>query len=145
MVRRGTTRRRGVALVEAVLGGVMLAVGLAVLVSIVSQSLSRQRLGEEQIVAASLIDELLNMVLVEGPDNYGRRNDLTGTFEAPFEDYSYQLDIRSQGEYEPYSVIATVRWNSAGVERQATVETMIAIRRADEQFEPRQPGETIVR
>ncbi len=137
--------RRGVALVEAVLGGVMLAVGLAVLVSIVSQSLSRQRLGEEQIVAAALLDELLNMVVVEGPDNYPRRNDVAGTFEAPFEDYSYVLDIRSQGEYDPYLVVATVRWDSAGVMREASVETMIAIRRADEQFEPREPGETIVR
>lgn len=136
--------RRGVALIEAVVGGAMLAVGLAVLVSLVSQSMSSQRLGEEQLMAAHLLDSLLNSVVVEGPDNYGRRFDLNGWFEAPFENYEYTLELRDQGEYEPFLVTAIVRWDSAGVPREARVQTMIAVRPGDV-FPEREPGETIVR
>ena len=70
--------RRGIALLEALVGGALLAIGLAVLVSLATQSLARQRFGEERIGAAHLLDEILNGVLAEGPDDYAKRFRLAG-------------------------------------------------------------------
>ena len=142
--RRNRRQRKGAILMEALLAGAILGIGLLTLVSITSRSLSRQQIGEHQIVAASLVDELLSMVLVEGPINYPKRNDLRGRFDPPFEDYEFQIEIDDQGQFEPFLVTATVRWTTNGRAHDAIVQTYIAERRATGD-ELREPGEPIVR
>ncbi|MCL4210771.1 MAG: hypothetical protein HRU76_11290 [Phycisphaeraceae bacterium] len=144
-VSRATRARRGIALVEALAGGTILGIGLAVLVSIASDASARMRIGEERIVASWLIDEMLNMIVVEGPVEYLKRYDLEGQCAAPFERYSFKLELQDQGDIEPYRVTATITWESGGRPRSETVQTYIAVRRGETQIENRKPGEPITR
>ena len=59
-----------------------------------------QSSGEKQLTASWLADELLSMVLVEGPDNYPKRNDTSGRFTAPFEGFSFETayGVSEQGD-----------------------------------------------
>lgn len=140
--RRG---RRGIALLDVIIGSVMLGVGLAVVVSLSSRSLARQTDGEKRMVAAWLADELLNMVLVEGPINYGRQYDTTGRFYPPFEDYYYDVDIREMGVGQPHRVVATVGWyTDAYSGENVSIETYIAERMGDP-VQPRAPEERVDR
>ena len=69
MVNRITNaHHRGLALIDVIIGSSMLAIGLAVIISMSSRSLIRQGDAERQITASWLADELLTMALVVGPD-----------------------------------------------------------------------------
>ncbi len=143
--RRGRPRshRRGVALLDALVGGAMLGVGLAVVLSVTSRSLSTQADGEKRLAAAWLADELLTMVLVEGPDTYPMLYDTSGSFGSPFEAFTYDVGIESLGRGAPYRVSAVVRW--ADRERDAIrVETLIALRNGEPE-QPREPFEPVDR
>jgi len=142
--RARTHGRRGIALIDVIIGGVMLAVGLAVVISMATRSLAMQTNGEKRMVAAWLADEKLSMIAVEGPDVYPDLYDLHGWFEPPFEQYQYDLDIQEQGVREPYRVTATIRWPSGADMDSITIETLIA-RRLGDPFQPRQPLEMIDR
>ena len=136
-------RRRGVALLDALVGGAMLGVGLAVVLSVTSRSLSTQTDGEKRLAAAWLADELLTMVLVEGPDDYPLLYDTSGSFSSPFEEFTYDVGIESLGRGAPYRVSAVVRWTDR--ERDAIrVETLIALRNG-EPDQPREPLERVDR
>ena len=103
-------KRRGAALMDAIIAGVMLGIGLAAIISIASRSLATQADGEKRLQAAWLADELLAMVLVEGPKDYAEIHDSSGRFEDPFTVYTFDVDIEDQGFDQPYKVTATVRW-----------------------------------
>jgi hypothetical protein len=131
--RRTTARRRrGMALFDALIGGVLLGTGLAVVLSITSRSLTMQTKGEARLTAAWLADELLAMVVVEGPDVYGRRHDLTARFAPPFETFTYEVTIEHLGRGAPYRVNAFVRWSERPVDS-VQVETLIALRGGDDE------------
>jgi hypothetical protein len=134
-----------VVIIEALVGGMILAVGLAVLISLASHALAMQQLGEERLVAASLVDELLSGVLADGPLDYPRKNKTEGVFAAPFEGYSYTVDIKDQGEIDPFVVTATVRWFAHGYWRDVTIQTYISQPRGDLEMEVREPGTPIAR
>ena len=85
---KASRARRGFALVDVIIGGVLLAVGLAVIISLNSRSLANQVDGERQLTASWLADELLSMVLVNGPVDYPKMNDTSGRFEPPFEEFT---------------------------------------------------------
>lgn len=138
-------KRRGMALLEALVAGAILAVGLAVLVSIAGGALSAQKLGEDRVIVASLADQLLNEVLAEGPEVYLQTYDLEGTFAAPFSNYSYQMIIEPQGETQPHFVSVTIEWLSGGRRRTETVDTLISSPRDDENEQLREPGTPIAR
>jgi hypothetical protein len=123
--------RRGVALLDALLAGVMLAVGLAVILSLASRSIAAQASGQRQLVASWLIDEMLSMVVVEGPDVYPKLYATHGRFDEPFQDYEFDLDIKDIGLRLPYRVTATVRWEQAGHQRQVQTQTYISQRQSD--------------
>ena len=53
--------RRGFALMDVIVGGVMLGIGLAVVLTLASRAIASQAQGERQMVAAWLLDELLAM------------------------------------------------------------------------------------
>lgn len=136
--------RRGIALMEVIIGGIMLSVGLTAVLSLASRSISAQGLGERRVTASWLIDEMLSMVLVEGPVMYPKLHDTSGRFEAPFDAYQFEVDLEDQGIGEPFLVTATVRWSQGGALRQASAQTYISDRDEDP-FEERAPLEPIDR
>jgi len=137
--------RRGIALMDAIIGAVILGVGLAVVISISSRALARQTDGERRTTAAWLADELLNMVIVEGPVDYPKAYDLTGRFDAPFQDFYYELNLDDQGLGLPFRVTAFVRWEAGARWNEATVQTLIAVHGGDPIMDQRAPLEPVDR
>jgi Tfp pilus assembly protein PilV len=128
---RSRPRRRGAALIDVIVGTIMLGIGLSVIVSLSSRSLAMQNDGERRMVAAWLADELLNHVLVEGPIEYRRNVDLRGEYAAPFEGYSYEVDIEDIGLNMPLRVTATVSWPSGRATQFVQVQTLLAEKHGD--------------
>tara|TARA_B100001750_G_C15414313_1_gene549455 strand:- start:205 stop:669 length:465 start_codon:yes stop_codon:yes gene_type:complete len=126
-------KRKGIALIDVIIGSAMLAVGLGVVISMSSRSLARQSYADKQITASWLIDELFAMILVVGPEEYAKTYPIEGRFEPPFNAYSYNLEFEDESEYIPIIVNASVSWNSAGSERSLSMETMIARRHGEEE------------
>jgi len=136
-------KRRGVALIDVIIGSAMLAIGLAVVVSMSSRSLARQSNAERQITASWLADELLTMILVVGPDEYAKAYPSRDRFDAPFDNFTYSVVIEDQSEFMPLTVRATVSWEEAGGRRSIDIDTLIA-RRHGESVD-RLPAESIDR
>lgn len=137
-------RHRGVALVDVIIGGVLLAVGLAVIISLATRSLRTQTDGEKQLIASWLADEYLSMVLVEGPVNYPKLYDNHGHCEPPFEEFEYDVNIEDRGLHLPFRVLATISWPSGRGNRQVQVQTLISERGGDP-YQPRAPLEPVDR
>ena len=123
--------RKGLALIDVIIGSTMLAIGLAVVISMSSRSLVRQSNAEKQVTASWLADELLTMVLVVGPDEYAKTYPKTSRFEPPFEEFRYEIEIEDESFYMPLKSTATIFWDVAGIEHNVTIETMIARRHGD--------------
>ena len=51
--------RRGWALIDVIVGGVILGIGMAAVISIAERSLAMQQRSERELVAAQLLDGLL--------------------------------------------------------------------------------------
>jgi len=137
-------RHRGIALFDAIIGSMLLAVGLAVVISLTTRSLRTQSDGERQMTAAWLADEYLNMVLVEGPVDYPKLYDNSGYCEYPFEEFQYDVNIEDQGIHLPFRVTATIRWPGSSGERSVQVQTLISERGGDPN-QPRAPKEMVDR
>jgi hypothetical protein len=131
------------ALADAIIGGVILGLGMSVVVTVACRSLAMHTDGEKRLVASWLADELLAMVLVEGPDNYAMVYDTSGTFAPPFEDFSFQVDIETPDRGMPYRVRAVVEWGRRARDAVA-VDTLIA-RRLGEPEQLREPYEPVDR
>ena len=136
--------RRGFALVDVILGGMLLAIGLASIISLATRALKSQTDGEKQMTAAWLCDEMLALVVVDGPVDYPRQHDTSGQFEFPFQEFSFDLEIVNQGVDLPYVVTATVSWPAGRGMRNVQVATLIADRKDDPE-ETRVPEEPIDR
>lgn len=119
-------RRLGFALLDVIIGSAMLAVGLAVVISISSRSLTRQANAEKQITASWLADELISMVLVVGPDEYEKAYPKADRFEYPFQDFSYELTLDGDSEYLPVHTIVTVYWDAGGTQHALILETEVS-------------------
>ncbi len=101
--------RPAFALVEVLVAGVVLAIGIAVVVSVSSQSLANQRRGEFAVAAAAILDELLGEVLLTGPDEFGAYKPLSGGCEDPWQDFSYEVVLEApESPMMPYDVTAIV-------------------------------------
>ena len=142
--RRGRRTRRGMALVDVIVGSVMLGIGLSVVLSVTSRALAVQADGEKRLEAAWLVDGLLTMVLVEGPVMYPRLYYLNGRFETPFDAFEYEIDIEDLGLRQPFRVTVTVRWPGGRGYREVVGQTYITERLGDP-LEPRAPFEPIDR
>ena len=121
-------KRPGVALVEVIVAGLILAAGLGAIFSLTGASMGTQTEGANRIVASWLADSLLGMVMTEGPARYARRNPDEGVFDAPFDAYDYEIRILDQGERDPFQVTATVRWGPGPTDL-VRVQTLAATRR----------------
>lgn len=142
LLRSPAARRRGFALMDCVVAGILLAIGLAAILSLGSRALSLQQRGEREIVAASLLDELLSEVLAEGPAEYARINPLFGRFDGPFGDFAYELSIEDGSAGVPFRVRAVVR-HASGISY--ACETLVAAKLGEVPDPPRQPAEPIDR
>ena len=143
MRSEGHRPRRGVALFDVLIGGVMLGIGLSVILSVTSRSLAMQTNGEHRLTASWLADEILTMILVEGPERYPRLYDVNGRFNEPFADFLYQVNIENLGRGAPYRVSASVRWSDRSNDV-VRVDTLIAVRIENEE-QLREPMERIDR
>jgi hypothetical protein len=139
---RPAPRRRGFALMDCVVAGILLAVGLAAILSLGSRALSLQQRGEREIVAASLLDELLSDVLTEGPAEYARIHPLSGRFDEPFSEFDFELTIEDGSEGVPFKVRAEVRHASGNV---YACETLVAAKLGENPDPQREPSEPIDR
>ena len=139
---RRAPARRGWALVDVVVGGVILAIGLATVVSIAERSLAMQQRAERELVAAQLIDGLLSEVLSVGIAEWDLSRAPTGAFDAPFEDWEWELVIDKQGAGDPYRVMAIARDRDGAEFR---VETLMAARPENTEEPQRAPTTPIDR
>lgn len=137
-------QRRGIALIDAIVGGTILGLSIAVIASTVGRALQAQTDGEKRMTAAWLADELLSMVLVKGPEEYPRSFDTSGEFEWPFSNYSFEVDIEELGGGLPYKCSAQVFWGNES-NQSVFVETYIALRQEDDEAPPREPLERVDR
>ncbi|MGA0418670.1 MAG: type IV pilus modification PilV family protein [Phycisphaerales bacterium] len=135
-------RHRGFALVDAIIAGLLLAIGLAAIISLGSRALSLQQRGEREVVAASLLDEILATVLMEGPADYPKLHSMSGVFDEPFAAFEYEVAIDEGAPGVPFRVVATVRHESGD---SYSCETLIAPKLGEEPDPPRQPLEPIDR
>lgn len=113
--------RRGMVMLDVIVGGVILGIGIAAIMSLASRSLAAQTQGERRMQAAWLADELLNMVLVEGPKEYEKLYPTSGDFDVPFDNFAYEIDINDLDRGLLYDVTATVAWGDMDSERQRVV------------------------
>ena len=142
MVTNRRELRRGFTLIEVIIAGVILALGAASLLSLTSRALQMQRRGEQKIIAASLLDELLSTVLVEGPQDFLRMNSMRGPCDAPFSKWEYKLEIDSAVGTDPFKVMAIV-YSPSGDAFECS--TLIAPRLGEEPNPERIPFEPIDR
>jgi len=137
-------KRRGVALIDVIIGSAMLAVGLGVVISMSSRSLARQTNAEKQITASWLADETLSMLLVVGPEEYSKSYPLRGRFDPPFHEYSYDIELGDESEFSPFYVKTIIAWQGASGTNEIGMETVISKRHSEEPVE-RVPAEPIDR
>ena len=91
-------RRSGFALLDVVIAGVILAIGLATIFSITSKSLNLQRDGEIRVMAAGMLDNILSEVLLEGPADYPDLHSSAGRGEYPLRGIRVPgADLRPRG------------------------------------------------
>lgn len=135
--------RRGVALVDAIIAAVLLGLALVALVGLTGRAVSSQMRGEQLQIAAMLLDEQLNLVLMRGPDDYSSRFPTEGPCESPFEGYRYRLELSGGAGGDPYLVRATLVWEAGGRTRSESIETLIAPRLGEEP--ERRPAESVGR
>ncbi len=132
MVKRATrAQHRGLALIDVIIGSSMLAIGLAVIISMSSRSLIRQGDAERQITASWLADELLTMALVVGPDEYAKAYPKSGRFDPPFNNFTYEIELEDSSFYLPVQANATIFWEVSGTEHFVEIETLISRRHGD--------------
>lgn len=125
------SHRKGVALIDVIIGSAMLAVGLAVVISMSSRSLARQANAEKQITASWLADEILSMVIVVGPDEYAKAYPKHGQFEQPFDAFTYEIEIEDESLYLPVNATAIISWDAIGGKHSVEIETKIARRHGE--------------
>jgi hypothetical protein len=101
--------RKGFALIDAILGGALLALGLAGLVTLSQRSLAMLQRGEHEAIAAAMLDELLAQVVTEGPGEFARQREQAGRMPAPWPDWEFEVEIHAGSVGDPADVLAVVR------------------------------------
>jgi hypothetical protein len=136
-------RRRGFALIDVIVGGILLAVGLAAVLSLGARSMNLHQRGEREIIAATLLDDLLGTILAEGPKDFPDLHPMQGNCESPFEDFQFLIEIDEGSSGVPYRIAVSVQHTATG--DTWTVETLIAPKLGDEPDPERMPLEPIDR
>ncbi|MBL9140979.1 MAG: hypothetical protein JNK53_03850 [Phycisphaerae bacterium] len=142
MNARTTNARRGWALLDVIVGGVILAVGLAAVIGLVERSLAMQQRAEREMVAAQLLDSKLNEVLAIGPVDWMMNQSSDGDCDEPFSDWQWSIAITKQGLGDPYRVVAVVTDRTG---HEYMVDTLMAPRLTEDPEPARTPDEPIER
>ncbi len=139
--RRG---RAGFALMDAVIAGVLLAIGMVGVLSVAGQAMTLARRGETDVRAAAAIDELLSMVVTEGPVDFADIHPTEGEFgpDSPYADFTYAIRIQQGGSGIPAEVEVTLVHEGG---RSYSVATLVAERRGEEPNPLRSPSTPIDR
>jgi hypothetical protein len=145
MVIHHRPSRSAFILVDVIVAGVLLGIGLATIIGLTGAAIASQRHGEELQIAAMLADEQLNLVLAVGPEDFSSTFPARGSCAEPFSKYSYAVTISARGGSEPYVVDAEIAWASGGRDRSIVIETLIAPRRGEDPDPERKPEETLER
>lgn len=136
--------RRGVALIDAIIGAVVLGVALTAIIGLGGQAVRSQAMGEELQMAAMLADEQINLVLARGPDDYAKTYPAKGPCEEPFQRFEYELTF-SGGVGAAFNVRCTITWNNGSEKRSLVVDTLVASRPGDDPDPIRQPETPVER
>jgi len=118
--------RKGFALLDVLVGGLVLSIALTAIFGLTRRSLSSQLRGEKRQQASMLLDSLLNQVLAIGPVKYPNTFSTSGVADPPFDEFEYEIRLEDEGIGHPYDVTATVSWYVGSRQFQETVETKIA-------------------
>lgn len=137
-------RRSGFALMDAVIAGILLSIGMVAILSVAGQALSLARRGEVDVRAAAAIDELLSSVLTEGPRDFPDLHPTSGVFDdgSPYPDFEYAIRIDQGGPGVPAEVEVTLTHNSG---RSYRIVTRMAEKRGEEPDPVRSPDSPIDR
>lgn len=119
MVTRRASRR-AFALVDAIIGGALLALALTGVVTLSQRSLAMLQRGEREAIAAAMLDELLSQVVTEGPNAFSRARETSGRMAAPWPEWEFAVEIHPGAVGDPYDVLALVRDDVGGEYRCAT-------------------------
>ena len=141
-ILRQRAHSTGFTLIEVLIAGLILAIGMTTLLTLTSRAIGLQRRGEQKIVAAALLDELLGSVLTEGPQDFIQIHSTSGPCDPPFEDWKYTVDIENAVGSDPYKVLAKV---TAPDERTYECATLIAPKLGETPDPDRIPPEPIDR
>ena len=118
--------QKAFAIMEVIIGTILLGIGLGTVSSIATRSLSSQTRAEYQLTASWLADGLLAQILVDGPIGFQEMQPNEGTFEEPFEKFRYELKFVETDKYQPWEVTARVLWKgSRGADRYIEIDTLI--------------------
>jgi hypothetical protein len=142
--RPRSARRAGFALMDAIIAGILLSIGMVAVLSVAGQALSLARRGEIDVRAAAAIDELLGKVLTEGPRDFPEIHPTAGPFEddSPYTDFEYAIRIDQGGAGVPAEVEVMLT-HATG--RSFKVVTRMAEKRGEEPDPVRSPTEPIDR
>lgn len=141
---RPVSARRGFALVDGIVAGVLLGIGLSVTIGLSASAIGAQRRGEQLQRAAALADERLSMVVALGPDRFEADDSVSGTFPEPDEDYAFEVEIDPGEAGDPYYVSVLVSWGEASRDK-LFIETFVAPRMGDEPDPERDPDQQVAR
>ncbi|MED5507873.1 MAG: type II secretion system protein [Planctomycetota bacterium] len=133
---------RGFTLVEVIISGVILVICAGVLLTLTSQALSMHRRGEEKVVAAALLDELLGRVLTEGAEDFGLVYSNQGPCDAPFQNWEYSVDIDNAVGIDPFKVNVVV---TSPIGNPYECATLVAPRLGEDPNPVRSPEEPVDR
>jgi hypothetical protein len=141
---RGPRRTRGFALMDAIIAGILLAIGMIAVLGVSGHALTMQRRGEIDIRAAAALDELMSLVLTEGPVDFEDLHPSSGRFDAdsPYADFEYEISIAQGGSGVPAHVSVSLVHDSG---RTYALETRIAEKRGEEPDPVREPYEPLDR
>lgn len=137
--------RRGMALMDVLVAGLVLSGALVAVLGIASRSLSAQVRGQQIEQAAMVLDSLLNDVLALGPAKYLKSGEMGGTVDPPFDEYTYRISIDDISPDQPFRVTARVWWETAGGEQTIEVQALMAKRLGDEPDPEREPTQPVER
>ncbi len=139
---RRRSRRRAFALVDVIIAGVVLAIGMTMIFTLTTRSLDLQRRGEVEVMAAAMMDNILSQVLLEGPADYPDLHSMSGQGDYPYEQFEFRVDIDDPGAGEPYGVAVEVTHLTGRTYR---CETLMAAKLGEEPDPIRYPEEPIDR
>jgi type II secretory pathway pseudopilin PulG len=117
--------RRGFTLVEALVAGMILALGVAVIGTSVSRAYGSLSDARDERRAAMLLDELLTKIDLIGPARIASEGPRQGQFDDADERFSWSIDIQSRPQGHLYEVTVTLSWPSDGRHKSVRIQTYL--------------------